>query len=206
MPGGPRCPACGEPLFVWIETDGFGPREEEIVDRCENCGLVCARDRVPSDAASAIAELFPHPSGRELGRVANPTSFQAWLGAENWAALRPGGGGLAAGRDALRRLFAQTGRAEPQVRPVIGVSIAAMWQTLINLLTFHRDFAMEAARGSIHPSGFKGWSAWVIDLLISILVAAPTAILAVVLESLALLARRGGVLEVHAEDDPQRRP
>lgn len=109
----------------------------------------------------------------------------------------------------MRRLFAETGRPEPRVKPVIGVSIASMWQTLINLLTFHRDFAMEVASGSIQPSGFKGWSAWVIDLLITILVAVPTAILAVILESLSLLARRGGIQEVSETSPPtdsQRRP
>lgn len=201
VPGNPRCPACEEPLFVWIETVGFGPREDEIVDRCENCGLVCARNRVPANADEALERLFPHPQGRRLGKVANPKSLQAWLGAENWAALQPGGSGLAAGRDALDRLFGAGGRANPKVRPMFAVSIASMWQTLINLLTFHRDFAMQVGRGRLHPSGAKGWAAWVIDLLITILVAVPTAILAVILESLALLGKRSGVMEVSSDAD-----
>jgi hypothetical protein len=82
-----------------------------------------------------------------------------------------------------------------------------MWQTLINLLTFHRDFAIQLANRELHPMGFKGWSAWVIDLLITILIAVPTAILALILETLATLAGRGGVLEVSASpDDSQLRP
>jgi hypothetical protein len=24
-PKGARCPACGEPLFVWLEASGYGP-------------------------------------------------------------------------------------------------------------------------------------------------------------------------------------
>ena len=198
VPGGPRCPACEEPLFVWIETIGFGPREDEIVDRCENCGLVCARDRVPPDAESALERLFPGASGAVGGRVANPASFQAWFGAENWAALRPGKSGLGASPDALRRLFVRTNRLETKIKPAVGVAIATMWQTLINLLTFHRDFAIQVANREIHPSGFKGWSAWMIDLLITILIAVPTAIIAVVLELLATLVGRSGVLEVSA--------
>ena len=198
VPGGPRCPACEEPLFVWIETIGFGPREDEIVDRCENCGLVCARDRVPPDAASAIERLFPGAAGAVRGRVPNPASFQAWFGAENWAALRPGKSGLGASPNALRRLFERTNRRETKIRPAVGAAVATMWQTLINLLTFHRDFAVQVANREIHPSGFKGWSAWIIDLSITILIAIPTAILAVVLELLATLVGRSGVLEVSA--------
>lgn len=207
VPGGPRCPACQEPLFVWIETVGFGPREDEIVDRCENCGLVCARDRVPNSAEEAVERLFPGGSTSVEGQVPNPASFQAWFGAENWAALRPGKSGLGASPDALKRLFEQTDRKRVRIRPAIGSAIASMWQTLINLLTFHRDFAIQLANRELHPTGFKGWSAWVIDLLITILIAVPTAILALILETLATLGGRGGVLEVSASpDDSQLRP
>ena len=196
--GGPRCPACDEPLFVWIETIGFGPREDEIVDRCENCGLVCARDRVPANPQEAVERLFPGQGGGIRGRVPNPASFQAWFGAENWAALRPGSSGLGASPDALRRLFEKTQRRSVKIRPAVASATAAMWQTLINLLTFHRDFALQLASGQLHPSGFKGWSAWVIDLLITVLIAIPTAILAVILELLATAVGRSGVLEVSA--------
>lgn len=201
VPGGPHCPACDEPLFVWIETVGFGPREDEIVDRCENCGLVCARDRVPSSPEEAVERLFPKGGSDLSGRVPNPSSFQAWFGAENWAALRPGSSGLGASPDALRRLFAKTGRRERRIRPAVGAATATMWQTLINLLTFHRDFAIQVANRELHPSGFKGWGAWVIDLLITILIAVPTAVLAVLLELLATLAGRGGILEVSASGE-----
>ena len=88
-----------------------------------------------------------------------------------------------------------------KIRPAVGSAIAAMWQTLINLLTFHRDFALQLASGQLHPTGFKGWSAWVIDLLITILIAVPTAILAVILELIATLVRRSGVLEVSASSN-----
>ena len=89
VPGGPRCPACGKPLFVWIETEGWGPREDQIVDRCENCGLAVARDAVPS-AEQAVAELLGSSgNGHSSFRAPNAASLQAWLGAENWAAMRP---------------------------------------------------------------------------------------------------------------------
>src|SRR4051795_11066482 len=82
-PEDPRCPACGEPLFVWVETYGYGAREGQVIDRCENCGLVVARGAVPTPDHAVDILL----SGREQrdGRIAihadNAASLQAWLGA-----------------------------------------------------------------------------------------------------------------------------
>jgi hypothetical protein len=73
-----------------------------------------------------------------------------------------------------------------------------MWQTLLNLLTFHRDFAVEALSGRLRPGGGRGRGAFTLDVLITVLAAIPTAILAVVLEGGAVLARRGGVIEITA--------
>ena len=76
--------------------------------------------------------------------------------------------------------------------------MASMWQTLLNLLTFHRDFAAEALSGRLRPGGGRGRAAYAIDVLVTILAAVPTAILAVLLEGGAVLARRGGVIEISA--------
>jgi hypothetical protein len=76
--------------------------------------------------------------------------------------------------------------------------MASMWQTLLNLLTFHRDFAAEAIARRLRPEGAKGRAAYAIDVLVTVFAAIPTAILAVVLEGGAILARRGGVVEVSA--------
>ena len=73
-----------------------------------------------------------------------------------------------------------------------------MWQTLLNLLTFHRDFASEALSGRLRPGGGRGRAAYAIDVMVTVLAAIPTAILAVVLEGGAVAARRGGVIEVTA--------
>src|SRR5436190_21321840 len=90
------CPACGEPLFVWLETQGYGALEDQVIDRCENCGLAVARDSIPSPEAAIDALLS---QGEQRGvrvaiRAENAASLQAWLGAETWAAMRPGGTGL----------------------------------------------------------------------------------------------------------------
>jgi hypothetical protein len=52
-PDSPRCPADGEPLFVWVETIGYGAREDQVIDRCESCGLVVVRGQVPTPEEAA---------------------------------------------------------------------------------------------------------------------------------------------------------
>ena len=204
-PGSTRCPACGEPLFVWVETSGFGPREDQIVDRCENCGLAVARNAVPSPEA-AIEELLgghPQGNGRVTLRAANAASLQAWLGAENWAALRPADRAVKPTPKAARLLLARRDLEPRRVRHLLRAGMAAMWQTLLNLLTFHRDFAGEAASGRLRPgAGARSRGAFWIDAVVTVLAAVPTAIIAVVLETGAVLARRGGVIEISASRRP----
>ena len=203
-PGATRCPACGEPLFVWLETEGYGPREDQVIDRCENCGLVAARDSVPSPDHAVDALLL----GREENgsgvaiRADNAASLQAWLGAENWAALRPGGHRIEPTPKAVRLLLARRGLEVRRIRHLIRPGMASMWQTLLNLLTFHRDFASEAVSGRLRPGTGRGLAAFWIDAVVTVLAAIPTAIIAVILETGAVLARRGGAIEVQADRLP----
>ncbi|HEX6586438.1 MAG TPA: hypothetical protein VF052_06770 [Solirubrobacterales bacterium] len=202
--GTARCPACGEPLFVWLETSGFGPREDELIDRCENCGLAVARDAVPSPD-EAVEELLSdgvRRGERIAVRVQNAASLQAWLGAENWAALAPEGRGIKPTPRAAAILLARRGLGLRRIRHLIRPGMASMWQTLLNLLTFHRDFASGAVSGRLRPGSGRGLAAFWIDAAVTVLAAVPTAILAVLLESAAVVARRGGVIELQAEPLP----
>jgi hypothetical protein len=214
-PNAPRCPACGEPLFAWVEAAGYGGREDEVIDRCENCGLAAMRNAIPSSEAAAEALLAEgeRRGERVVLRSANAASLQAWLGAENWAALRPsmkwvwlGGAPLHNGIQptprAVRLLLARRGLEVRRVRHLVRPGMASMWQTLLNLLTFHRDFASEAASGRLRPGTGRGLAAFSIDAVITVLAAIPTAFVAVFLESGAVVARRGGVIEVQAEPLP----
>jgi hypothetical protein len=204
-PGAARCPACGEPLFVWLETEGYGPSEDQVIDRCENCGLVAARDAVPSPD-HAIDALLVGRHQDEAGGIAiradNAASLQAWLGAENWAALRPGTRGVKPTPRAVRLLLARRGLEVRRIRHLIRPGMASMWQTLLNLLTFHRDFASEAASGRLRPGTGRGRAAFWMDAVVTVLAAVPTAFIAVILESGAVIARRGGAIEVHADRLP----
>jgi hypothetical protein len=203
-PDSPRCPADDEPLFVWVETLGYGAREDQVIDRCEACGLVVVRGQVPTPegAAEKLLSGAAARDGRVAFRAANAASLQAWLGAENWAALRPAGHGLEPTPRAARLLLARRGLEVRRVRHLAGPGMAAMWQTLLNLLTFHRDFASEAASGRLRPGTGRGRAAFAIDVVVTVLAAIPTAFIAVLLEGGAVLARRGGVIEVQAEQLP----
>jgi hypothetical protein len=211
----PRCPACGKPLFVWIEIPGkrvapdgapshHGPHEDQVIDRCENCGLVLVRGGVPTPEAAAerLLSEAEQRDRRIAFRAANAASLQAWLGAENWAALRPGGHGLEPTPRAAKLLLARRGLEIRRIRHLAGPGMAAMWQTLLNLLTFHRDFASEATSGRLRPGTGRGRAAFWTDVVVTVLAAIPTAIIAVLLEGGAVLARRGGVIEIEAEPLP----
>ncbi len=196
-PGASACPACGEPLFVWVEAEGWGPREDQLIDRCENCGLVAPRDTA-GDLAAAADRLVSRLSGGEAIRTANPASLQAWLGAENWAALKPGDRRVHLSPRSAELLARRRGLEPPRVRQLPVPGIAAMWQTLLNLVTFHRDFAPEAASGRLRPGTGRGWAAYTVDALITVLAGIPVALIAIGLEGPALLFRRGGAIELSA--------
>jgi hypothetical protein len=208
-----RCPACGEPLFAWAETSGYGRREDQVIDRCENCGLVVEQGAVPTpdDAADALlSDAHQREDGIAI-RTANAASLQAWLGAENWAALRnmkrvadraPSHQPIEPTPRAAALLTARRGFEIRRVRHLAGPGMASMWQTLLNLLTFHRDFASEATSGRLRPGTGRGRAAFWTDAVVTVLAAVPTAFIAVLLESGAVLARRGGVIEVEGERLP----
>jgi hypothetical protein len=202
-PSAAPCPACGEPLFVWLEISTKRVREDQLIDRCENCGLAVARDSVPSpdEAADALLEGGERRGERIAVRADNAASLQAWLGAENWAALRDINEIKPTPR-AASLLLARHGLEVRRVRHLAGPGMASMWQTLLNLLTFHRDFASRAASRRLGPSTGRGLAAFWIDAVVTVLAAVPTAILAVLLEGGAVLARRGGVIELEAERLP----
>jgi hypothetical protein len=199
-PDAPRCPACSEPLFAWLETFGYGASEDQIIDRCENCGLAVRRDAVPSPerAAEELLGGGADSEGAVRVRAANAASLQAWLGAENWAALRPRGPSLQPTPRAAGLLLGRRGLLVTRIRYLAAAGMASMWQTLLNLLTFHRDFAVEALAGRLRPGTGRGRAVFVVDAAVTVLAAVPTAIIAVLLEGGAVLARRGGVSEISA--------
>ncbi len=190
-PENPPCPACGEPLFGLI---GSRPGLAGPVSRCESCGLGVIG--AASDAAQALHELDRLSSGGAL-RIANHDGFSAWLGGAGWSGLQPGAHYLFTA-EAVRRLAANRDQVLRSARwsPVAGV--AAMWQTVLNSVTFGRNVALAALGRASSVPARRAWQRR-LDAAISVLVAIPALVIAVPVELLAAALRRGGVLKLRLE-------
>lgn len=190
-PENPPCPACGEPLFGWVdEHPGLGGP----VRRCESCGLGVVGE--PGGAEEALRELDGLRAGETL-TIANRAGLSAWLGGAGWAGLQPGVRCLFT-PEAVRRLVAHRDQVVKSARWVPGAGVAAMWQTVLNGFTFGRNVALAKLGRSGGVLAARPWQRR-LDLLISAVVAIPALLVAVVLESVAAGAGRGSVLAMETE-------
>lgn len=188
-PDNPPCPACGEPLFGWIDSRaGLAG----AVQRCESCGLGVVAG---GDLESALATLDRQTS-EETIRIADRNGFAAWVGGAGWAGLEPGTRYLFTA-EAVRRLVANRDQVV-SARWAAGAGIALMWQTILNGFTFGRNVALGAlGRGMAVPAK-RPWQRR-LDAVISIAVAIPAMIFAVPMELLAAAVRRGGATKLRLE-------
>jgi hypothetical protein len=185
-PENPPCPACGEPLFGWIDRR---PGLAGPVCRCESCGLGVVGDVGAAADALAALDLL---GDREKVRIANRGGFSAWIGGAGWAELDPGTRYLFT-VESVRRLVANrdqvVSRAHWSPRP----ATTAMWQTLLNSATFGHNIVV----GSAVPAP-RTWQRR-IDWLTTVVLAIPALVLSLVLEPVAALLRRGSVLSLRLE-------
>ena len=157
-----------------------GPREDQLIDRCEelwprrsarlgfplrmprssSCSPVAPGEASASMCAPRIRRASRLGSGPRTGRRSPPGEPRS---------SRP---------NAPRRSCSQGGMDLRRVRHLAGPGMASMWQTLLNLLTFHRDFASQAASGRLRPGSGRGMAAFWIDAMVTVLAAVPTAALA----------------------------
>ena len=188
-PENPPCPVCGEPLFGWTTT------HSEPVRRREACGLAVIGE--PGEPGDVLAELERHriEGGDDPRyRVANRASFAAWLGGGAWAAIAPGTHYLFT-REAVRRLVSDRDQLVTRARWSPGVGIALMWGTIVNAFTFGRNVGLAATgRGTAEPAA-KAWQRR-LDAFISVVTAPVVFPVALLLESGAALAGRGGGAEI----------
>jgi hypothetical protein len=190
-PDNPPCPACGEPLFGWLDAR---PGLHGPVRRCESCGLGVIGD--PDGSAEALASL-DRLDRNEAIRVVNRASFAAWIGSAGWAGLESESHYLFT-PEAVRRLIANRDQVLAGSRWMPGAGIATMWQTLLNGLTFGRNVALAAlGRGTAVPA-HRPWQRR-LDLLISVLASIPALLVAVPLELVAAVFRRGAVIKLRYE-------
>jgi hypothetical protein len=190
-PDNPPCPACGEPLFGWLDAR---PGLQGPVRRCESCGIgvVGAADG-SADALAALDRL----DRDEAIRIVSRASFAAWIGSAGWAGLEPESRYLFT-PEAVRRLVANRDQVVVSARWMPGTSIASMWQTLLNGLTFGRNVALGGLGRSTAVQARQPWQRR-LDALISVLAAIPAILVAVPLELIAAAFRRGAVIKLRYE-------
>ncbi|HEV7398947.1 MAG TPA: hypothetical protein VGN84_01635 [Solirubrobacterales bacterium] len=182
-PENPPCPACGEPLFGWIDLlAGLdGP-----VSRCESCGLgVVGKSGGVEEALAALDRL----SDGELMRIVNRGGFAAWIGGAGWAGLQPGSRYLFT-VEAVRRLVANRDQVVSKARWSPGAGVATMWQTILNGFIFGRNIALGALGRATAVPAERPWQRR-LDALICVVVAIPALLAAVPLELTAAATRRG---------------
>jgi hypothetical protein len=130
-------------------------------------------------------------------QVPNRRSWQAGLGGGHWAALDPPTKPAYLTPSSLSLLSGRVGIEVSSLRqPALGRNQLWMWQTLMNALTFHDGFATEALSGRLTPRNARSAPAFAVDAIVSVVAALPVALISVPLELAAVLARRGGLLEV----------
>jgi hypothetical protein len=186
-PDNPPCPACGEPLFGWIdERPGLaGP-----VRRCESCGLGVAGG--PGDAEEALRELDRLGEAGRAARIADRNGFAAWIGGAGWAGLERDARYLFT-VESVRRLVAHRDQVVRSVRWSPGRSIAAMWQTLLNSATFGHNLVIGKP-----VKGAKDWQRR-IDWLVIAVLAIPAFLFALCFELGGGASRRGSVIALEME-------
>ncbi|HEX3609605.1 MAG TPA: hypothetical protein VHU14_08080 [Solirubrobacterales bacterium] len=185
-PENPPCPACGEPLFGWIDAR---PGLAGPVSRCESCGL-----GVVGDSAGVEEALAALDGCRRGGaaRIANRAGFAAWIGGAGWAGLEPGASYLFT-VEAMRRLVANRDQVVARARWAPGPGVSAMWQTLLNSATFGHNLVVGKATRARHR-----WQRR-IDWLTTAVLAIPAMIVALPLELIAAALRRGGTVSLRFE-------
>jgi hypothetical protein len=198
------CPLCGSPLYGWLKIPDSGTQPTvgrpvtddgaRVLDRCEECGAGIYAGTGPVDLPAELAALRTELNdGTPVLMAANRGSWHASLGGEGWAAIDLHPGRLLLTPRSLELLAEKTGTELGEVEfPPLGSNQRWMWQTLINGLTFHPNFAREFRAGRLRMANARNRFAFVADCVATVLATPFVLIASVPLELVAALSRRGG--------------
>jgi hypothetical protein len=203
--GDSQCPACGQPLYGWLQLDT--PAGPSLLKRCESCRLGVAAGLAQGDVANELlADARRLPDGALELRVANRDSWQARLGGLNWAALETGRGFYPTPR-ALELLAEKAGMSLDRVdSPGWGAGQVWMWQTIVNAFTFEHNFGLRWRARLTRPSGGSAARLkYALDTIVTLLATPLVLVVALPLELIAALSDKGGLLVARASraDPPQ---
>lgn len=217
-PENPPCPACGEPLFPWVGM----PVATGITHRCEACGLVVLSHGEQFHFPKREGEAKAGDPGPKTDLVFDPGSDTDALAEldldrdedgfclfDNRASLASGltGGawvGLGTERryrftpQAITDLIASRDQVVTRVRwrPLRGIAI--MWQSGVNMFTFGQNLVMGSFGKAHQVAADRAWKR-ALDWFISVAVAIPAIVVAVPLELLAILFRRGAAAKAEIQ-------
>jgi hypothetical protein len=189
----PPCPACGQPLYGWLEL--ATPAGPALFERCENCRLGLAAGLAREDVGNELLADARNLTEGELElRVANRDSWQARLGGQSWAGLEPVRG-LYPTPQALELLAEKAGLSLARVgSPRWGTGQLWMWQTIVNAFTFNHNFAMRVRAGGLQPSGLAARLKYAMDAVVTVVSTPLVLVVSLPLELIAALRGKGGVL------------
>ena len=208
-PENPPCLACGEPLFTWVGM----PVGSGIAHRCEACGLGVlshgekfsfpppvgmegATDRGkgpdsfdPGTSVDALRELDSERDEDGSYLFENRASLVCWVTGGAWVGL---------GTDrryrftpaAVTDLIASRDQVVTKVRwrPLRGIAVT--WQSGLNMFTFGQNTVLGSLGKVFGVPADRPWKRG-LDWFISVAVAIPAIIVAVPLELIGILFRRG---------------
>ena len=174
------CPLCGQQLFGWIAlptpdaepTVGMvlSEQHERIVDRCENCGVALERGLEIDLAEEWDAVCRTAEAGARPIEIPNRASLQAWIGEAGWAAIDQFPGRLILTPASLGLLADRNGYDLERPRtPSSRRAQGWMWQTMLNGLTFHPNFAREVRAGRLRAASARSRLKFAIDCVVTVL-------------------------------------
>lgn len=188
------CPADGATLFGWTSSKAWDRGAVTLLDHCEDCGLVVSRATAPPDVALEIHEL--ERDGDELV-IPNKGSWAAWLGAAGWADLGADEHRLHLTDESIRLLLAERGSEVLKIRtPFSWRGYRSMLQTMINAFTLRHNFARSARAGRLHAESTTDRFAFALDGVVTVLVAVPLSVVALLVEGLAAVTGHGALMRV----------
>ncbi len=213
-----RCPLCGGRVDAWIgvplaeteatvgmpspvDPDDPGTSDAaRLIDRCRTCGAGIERGDDPIDLGAELAGLeVDGAPGATTFEAANRASWQALLSGDGWAVLPDWPGRLLLTPRALALLAEKNGLvADKPAFPPWGSNQRWIWQSFLNGITLHPNFATEVRAGRLRIGTARSAVAFVADAVASVLATPLVLLVSVPLEALASLFGRGGRMVVRA--------
>lgn len=212
-----RCPLCGGRAYPWIgiplagseptvglaspvdPDDPAAGERARLIDRCQDCASGIEKG-VDIDLAAELERLTVSRDADERTLIApNRASWQAAIGGDGWAALADWEGHMLLTPRGMELLLDRSGLAgERPAFPPWGPNQRWMWQTLLNGITLHPNFASRVLAGRLRPANSRGWFAFAADAVASTLATPLVALVAIPVEAIAALVGRGGRMVVRA--------